>query len=360
MSSRASLGNLVQINSESTNDPSAAGLEHSVGLENIFSNQTRIAGSKAVGKGYDFSRVFRSGNVLVSKRNLYLCKTAIAEFDGVCSGDILVVAATHPSLESRFLGYLLSSPMFFSYAISSAKGTHSRRIRPLDLERFEFDLPPLDEQLRIVEVMRAVDREIEASENTLAPAREYVMALGRRLWEQTSKRVSILDASVVRDRERKPVSSAERAKKYGCVPYYGATGQVGTIDTPLFDEELLLVGEDGVDFSDPFRSSYRVSGPCWVNNHAHVLSAKNDQDAAVDLDLLHLILFGYQFGSVITGSTRSKLTLGELRKVEVPVIEHETRGRAVAEYRALMAIIKSDLVSSARALRTSLLQELIG
>ena len=360
MISRIRLDDLVQINSASTNDPAALGIERSVGLENIVSNQTRIAGSGVAGEGYDFTRVFRNGDVLVSKRNLYLCKTAVADFDGVCSGDILVVEASDPRLESRYLGYLLSSPMFYSYAISSAKGTHSRRIRPIDLERFEFDLPSLDEQHRVVEVMRAVDREIEAAEGTSAPARANVMALGRSFWEQSHKRVLITDVAAVRDRERRPISGVERARRGGNVPYYGATGQVGTIETPLFNEELLLVGEDGVDFSDSFRSSYRISGPSWVNNHAHVLSGLRPDTAATDLDFLHLLLFGYQFGSVITGSTRSKLTLGELRKVSVPAVEEQARDAAVAEYRTLMAIIGSNLGEMSRGLRTSLLQELIG
>ena len=360
MSSRMRLGTLVQINAESTTDPTAFGIEFSLGLENIVSNQTRIEGRGVAGEGYEFTRVFRKGDVLVSKRNLYLCKTAVADFDGVCSGDILVVNTSDPRLESRYLGYLLSSPMFYSYAISSAKGTHSRRIRPIDLERFEFNLPSLEDQIRIVEVMQAVDHEIASTEGIATPARQNVKALGRRIWEQSSKRVLITDIAVVRDRERRPVSGAERSERGGRVPYYGATGQVGTIDIPLFDEDLLLVGEDGVDFSDPFRSSYRVSGPSWVNNHAHVLSGPRPETAAIDLDFLHLLLLGYQFGSVITGSTRSKLTLGELRKVSVPTVDEQTRDAAVAEYRTLMEIIGSNLSEMSRTLRTSLLQDLIG
>jgi hypothetical protein len=52
------------------------------------------------------------------------------------------------------------------------------------------------------------------------------------------------------DSRRIPVNSAERAKWVGDVPYFGATGQVGVIDKHIFDEELVLLGEDGAPFLD--------------------------------------------------------------------------------------------------------------
>ncbi len=79
------------------------------------------------------------------------------------------------------------------------------------------------------------------------------------------------------DHKRVPVSAKERASRSGDVPYYGAAGQVGWIDKPLFDEPLVLLGEDGVQFFDPGKSkAYLIDGPAWVNNHAHVLRARND------------------------------------------------------------------------------------
>lgn len=54
--------------------------------------------------------------------------------------------------------------------------------------------------------------------------------------------------AVCLDKYRKPVNAEERAKRVGNIPYYGATGQVGWIDDYLTDEELVLLGEDGVPF----------------------------------------------------------------------------------------------------------------
>jgi len=78
------------------------------------------------------------------------------------------------------------------------------------------------------------------------------------------------------DSQRIPVNSKEREGRKGRIPYYGATGQVGWIDDWLFNEELILLGEDGAPFLDPYKpKAYLIKGKSWVNNHAHVLRAKS-------------------------------------------------------------------------------------
>ena len=118
------------------------------------------------------------------------------------------------------------------------------------------------------------------------------------------------------DSERKPVNQNERAKRPGQVPYYGASGQVGTIDKALFDEELVLLGEDGVQFFDPYKQkAYKIQGPAWVNNHAHVLRSHKD---AYLPSLLVAFLNQFDYRGRATGTTRLKLTQAAMR--EIPVL----------------------------------------
>jgi type I restriction enzyme S subunit len=82
------------------------------------------------------------------------------------------------------------------------------------------------------------------------------------------------------DHMRVPVNGDERAGRPGTVPYYGANGQQGWIDRPLFDEPLILLAEDGGNFEE-FATrpiAYRISGPAWVNNHAHIIRAAAQTD----------------------------------------------------------------------------------
>ena len=119
----------------------------------------------------------------------------------------------------------------------------------------------------------------------------------------------------VLDHLRVPVNSDERAKRLGDVPYYGANGQQGWIDRPLFNEPLVLLAEDGGNFDD-FRTrpiAYRIDGPAWVNNHAHIIRAL----AGVDQDFVFWSLVHRDIRRYIAGGTRSKLTQAELRSIEL-------------------------------------------
>jgi type I restriction enzyme S subunit len=121
----------------------------------------------------------------------------------------------------------------------------------------------------------------------------------------------------VLDNQRVPVNSSERSKRLGPVPYYGATGQVGTIDKAIFNEELLILGEDGVQFFDPNKpKAYKISGPSWVNNHAHVLRAKKDK--VLQNYLLHF-LNQFNYVGFVNGTTRLKLTQGAMNSIPVPL-----------------------------------------
>lgn len=119
------------------------------------------------------------------------------------------------------------------------------------------------------------------------------------------------------DNLRIPINSSERAIRFGSIPYYGATGQVGTIDEAIFNETLILLGEDGVPFFDPTKhKAYEISGPSWVNNHAHVLRARSE--LVVQRYLLHF-LNGFNYSGYVNGATRLKLTQGDMKRIPVPV-----------------------------------------
>lgn len=125
------------------------------------------------------------------------------------------------------------------------------------------------------------------------------------------------------DSLRIPVNQTERAQRTSgkepdsLFPYFGATGVVGEIDGFLFDEPLILLGEDGVPFLDPMRhKAYLVQGKCWVNNHAHVLRAITGYS---DRRFLAAFLNQFDYTGYVSGSTRLKLNQGEMRKVPVRV-----------------------------------------
>lgn len=100
----------------------------------------------------------------------------------------------------------------------------------------------------------------------------------------------------------------------GNIPYYGANGVVDYIDSYLFNEELVLIAEDGGHFKD-FSSkdiAYRVKGKSWVNNHAHILKA-----SGINSDFLYYSLVNKDIRKYINGSTRGKLTKSDMLLIEI-------------------------------------------
>jgi type I restriction enzyme S subunit len=114
------------------------------------------------------------------------------------------------------------------------------------------------------------------------------------------------------DGKRVPLNSEERGDIGGDVPYWGSNGVVDYINQYLFDEELVLVGEDGSPFFDRYKPvSFHVYGKVWINNHIHVLKTKQ---SVLPKYLTHSFN-NVEYREYITGSTRDKLTQSDLNRI---------------------------------------------
>ena len=126
------------------------------------------------------------------------------------------------------------------------------------------------------------------------------------------------------DSKRIPVNTSQREQRRGIVPYYGSTGQVGWIDDHLFDEELVLLGEDGAPFFDNFKdTAYLISGKSWVNNHAHVL--KGIKNLLLNKFLCYF-LNQFDYHEYVTGTTRLKLNQTRMKVIPIllpPLVEQK-------------------------------------
>lgn len=124
----------------------------------------------------------------------------------------------------------------------------------------------------------------------------------------------ISDICEILDSKRVPITATERQP--GPYPYYGANGIQDYVADYIFDDELVLLAEDGGNFGSKDKPiAYRVSGKCWVNNHAHVLKPKE----GLDVDYLCYSLMFYDVTGLVNGATRQKLTQADMRKMEIPL-----------------------------------------
>ena len=127
--------------------------------------------------------------------------------------------------------------------------------------------------------------------------------------------VSLGEICFFLDNRRIPLNSTQRQKRQGNFPYYGATGIIDYIDDYIFDEEVLLLGEDGAPFFDKTKDvAFLVTGKSWVNNHAHVLKAA---DNITSNKFLYYYLNYFDYTNFVGGATRLKLTKTSLDSIPV-------------------------------------------
>ncbi len=156
------------------------------------------------------------------------------------------------------------------------------------------------------------------------------------------------------DNKRVPVTKEKRSK--GDIPYYGATGIVDYIDDYIFDEELLLVGEDGADWSSFANTAYLVKGKSWVNNHAHVLRVikANTSFLMEFLNYADLTLH-------TSGTTRGKLNKSDLMNLQIPLPDNTTQNKISLLFTSLNdQIIKTDqIIQKTEILKQGLMKGLL-
>ena len=141
------------------------------------------------------------------------------------------------------------------------------------------------------------------------------------------------DCCQILDSMRVPITASDREE--GEYPYYGANGIQDYVADYIFDDELVLLAEDGGNFGSKERPiAYRVSGKCWVNNHAHVLKPKE----GLDVDYLCYSLMFYKIDGMVNGATRQKLTQAAMRKMQIPSRSMDEQKYIVDELNCIIRI----------------------
>jgi type I restriction enzyme S subunit len=251
------------------------------------------------------------------------------------ASDNTIVATAGPTLDPDYMYYLLAGARLSELA--------SRTAQPLltagTIGAQRFPVPSSTEQRRIAAFLEdrtasldALTRKRKAQLELLRLKRFSTVreVLVRGLRGTETKRtglawlpeipadwnlVPLRFLTVCLDGRRVPLSASERSERHGPYPYYGASRVVGHVDDYLFDEPLVLLGEDGAQLGNPnLEVSFYVEGKIWVNNHAHVLRPQG-----IDGRFLAEVLNVFDRNLYMSGSTREKITQDEMNSILVPV-----------------------------------------
>lgn len=405
---REKLAKLVKPRREKIN-PQSAGALPFIGMEHVEAHTMKVLGTVPAATMKSSAAAFCATDVLYGRLRPYLNKVCEPGFDGLCSAEFIVLP-DRPHLRSSYLKYRLNASDFVRFTSTLNAGDRPR----IDFEQigdFEIEIPPEEEQPRIVSKIEELFSDLEAGAASLKRARknlkryrvsilksavegrltekwradhpntEGAEKLIERIVTESSKtsgkgelkpsststknvqdpvsglprtwcRVAISQIAESLDSQRVPINKAERAKRKGDIPYYGANGQTGWIDDFLFDEPLVLVVEDETFTGREKDFSYVIKGKSWVNNHAHILRPYHP----IAAEFLNFLLARYPFTPLTTGTTgRRKLTKKALLEARIPLPPIEEQNeivRAIEENLTAIAHIDIQLSRSlARAAR---------
>jgi len=158
---RVAFGDVAKASKEPC-DPSDGSVDRYIAGEHMDTDELKIRRWGDIGDGYlgpAFHRRFRVGQVLYGSRRTYLRKVAVAEFDGVCANTTFVIETRDENVLLRdFLPFVMTSEPFHAFAIAESKGSVNPYVNWSDIARYEFDLPPLDEQQRIADLLWAIEK----------------------------------------------------------------------------------------------------------------------------------------------------------------------------------------------------------
>ena len=203
------------------------------------------------------------------------------------------------------------------------------------VKKFNITLPPIGEQKKITLILSLIDEKIENTDKLIEKTKELKKGLMQRLLTEGIGHDRFKDTEIGRipeewelkkleevceflDGKRKPIKSGDRANMQGYIPYYGASGIIDWVNDYIFDDELILLGEDGENIKSRNRPlAFKVIGKCWINNHAHVLKIKGEND----IDFICYVLENMNYSNYVIGSAQPKLNQAQCRKfmIQVPV-----------------------------------------
>ena len=179
-------------------DPANAGAKRYIGLEHIEPGNIRLQHWGKADDVRSLKTAFQQGDVLYGKLRPYLDKAVLAEWDGICSTDILVIK-TQSSLLPEFLAYLVHTSQFIDYAISTTTGVNHPRTSWKALQKFSIPLPPLEEQREIARMLQAVDAKIAAEQARRAALEELFKSLLHELMSGRLRLPNIVGGQRSRD-----------------------------------------------------------------------------------------------------------------------------------------------------------------
>ena len=304
-----------------------------VGLEHLIPQEIKFSGYD-VDTENTFTKTFKKGQILFGRRRAYLKKAAIADFDGICSGDITVIEAIPGKVDPLLLPFIIQNDKFFDYAVSRSAGGLSPRVKWEHLKDYEFDLPPIEEQRILADKLWAAYRLKESYKKLLTATQEMVKSQFIEMYYNTHNKQTLESVCPIMNKGITPKyveSSSVLVIKQACIHWDGP--RLGNIK---YHNEEIPVRKRILESGDVLLNATGngTLGRCCVFicpsdnntyiNDGHVIALSTDR-AVILPEVLntYLSLNDTQaeiYRQYVTGSTNQvDIVFSDIKKMKVPV-----------------------------------------
>ena len=267
------------------------------------------------------------------------------------------------AVSPQFLYYYMNSPDYIYRLRATANSGVQVNLSTSAIRNSEIVLPSLEEQERVADIVGTIDEKIELNRQMNETLEQMGQSLFRHYFvdnpEAERWNDGIMGDIIVNfDSKRKPVSSRQRAEMRGEYRYFGATSVMDYVNDYLFDGKYLLLAEDGsVIKGDGTPYLQYVWGKFWVNNHAHILQAKDPYT----VEYLYLLLSQSNVQSLVSGAVQLKINQRAMNNFRVKLPPHNLVKEFCEKIDPMFAQRRKneDEIQSLTALRDTLLPRLI-
>src|SRR5690554_3351303 len=272
-----------------------------------------------------------------------------------------------------YVYYTLEDSKTQAFYTSELTGSTIKNLSLKTIKATKILTPPLPEQRKIAKILSTWDKAISTTERLIDNSKQQKKALmqqlltgKKRLLDDSGKpfegeweEVKLKECATCLDNKRIPLNSSQRQEMQGEIPYWGANGIVDYVNEHIFDETIVLLAEDGGYFDEfSHRPIANISyGKSWVNNHAHILKAKNNSlNEWLYYSLVHKNILAF-----INGGTRAKLNKSDMLLIPInlpPIVEQTKIVRVLGNADQEISLLEQQLADLKQE-KKALMQQLL-
>lgn len=338
--------------------PKESGFDRYVGLTHLDSDSLKISRWGSTDEVEKQKMLFKSGDIIFGRRNAYLRRVAVADFDGVCSAHAMVLRAKPETVLPNYLPFFMQTEIFWQAALRNSAGSLSPTINWSNIKKEKFFIPPLDEQKRISLVFKSFQKLDEQIKKSLEALNILECSLTADLLKDSAyKRTKIKD--IAKFTSGKRITSSKLPKEpdsIHLIPVMGGNGIAAYCSQKLSDvpNPAVIVGRVG----EYCGNVHYIEKPCWISDHA--LFARY-LDECIHPRYFAACLRGLNLNSFSVGGAQPLLNQKIIGELEISIPKSERQNEIInnlEEIETSRRMIEKRL-DNANQLRRKSLQKLI-